>query len=197
MRVRQATLQNHKNYESVFGLKSHTNIMSLPYPCKIAEEMNLQEEKHSKKFDFDQLTKESGPLAHPVILSTTKSDLPLTSFRDIIYDAKKTPESKFRARFSVQSVYPDPSSNELSALRFFNPKTGASRPIASKSDKAKPGEKLVLFVQLACKDASVMFSGDFLRMTVVQESDKGFFTGISPADILGSTKKHQDAQVRL
>lgn len=39
VRIRQATLQNHRNYHRVFGLKAISNIMILPEPCKIAGEM--------------------------------------------------------------------------------------------------------------------------------------------------------------
>lgn len=41
VRIRQATLQNHKNYSQVFGLKMHSNILALPSPCKLAFEMFL------------------------------------------------------------------------------------------------------------------------------------------------------------
>ena len=55
VRIRQATLQNHKNYQRVFGLKSHTNIMCLPYPCKLAEEMNFDEHSAIKDFEINEL----------------------------------------------------------------------------------------------------------------------------------------------
>ena len=34
-------------------------------------------------------------------------------------------------------------------------------------------------------------------MNVMQDNDKGFFKGIGPNDLLGSTKKHTDAQLRF
>lgn len=55
VRIRQATLQNHKNYKRVFGLKSHTNIMSLPYPCKLAQEMLFDEVMATQEFEKDIL----------------------------------------------------------------------------------------------------------------------------------------------
>jgi hypothetical protein len=76
IRVRQATLQNHMSYSRVFGLKSHSNIMILPSPSKIAEEMHILEEKLQDEGDINLLTEldpnekgNFGPLAHPVIIS--------------------------------------------------------------------------------------------------------------------------------
>ena len=77
VRIRQATLQNHKNYTRVFGLKTHTNIMSLPYPCKIAEEMLFDETNETKRFEKEMLTTRLNsdqntwrtPLAHPLIIT--------------------------------------------------------------------------------------------------------------------------------
>ena len=40
VRIRQATLQNHKNYNRVFGLKSHSNISSLPEHSVLACNLN-------------------------------------------------------------------------------------------------------------------------------------------------------------
>ena len=44
VRIRAATLQNHaKGYERFFGLKSYSNILCLPYPCKLAQDMFFDE----------------------------------------------------------------------------------------------------------------------------------------------------------
>jgi hypothetical protein len=35
----------------VFGIKGHTNIMTLPQPCKIASEMHMLEDKVVKEYE--------------------------------------------------------------------------------------------------------------------------------------------------
>ena len=51
VRIRQATLQNHKNYTRVFGLKSHSNILILPPYCKLAENMFFDEKNETYAFE--------------------------------------------------------------------------------------------------------------------------------------------------
>ena len=76
VRIRQATLQNHKNYNKVFGLKSHSNILILPPNCKLSDNMYFDEKNESYSFEKELLTQVQGgansinqPIAHPVILS--------------------------------------------------------------------------------------------------------------------------------
>jgi len=55
--------------------------MSLPHPCKIASEMHFNEEKLTKQYELELLTKQSdstvktfnAPLAHPVVISKITS----------------------------------------------------------------------------------------------------------------------------
>lgn len=41
VRIRAATLENHDKYDRVFGLKGHSNILSLPYPSLLAKDMKF------------------------------------------------------------------------------------------------------------------------------------------------------------
>ena len=41
VRVRSANLESHHKLERTFGMKQHSNIIMLPYPCKLAEDLNL------------------------------------------------------------------------------------------------------------------------------------------------------------
>jgi len=223
VRIRQATLQNHKNYHRVFGMKSHTNIMTLPYPCKIAQEMYFDEEKLVSEFETDLLQKQiegvkslSIPLAHPVVVTTVTSKkdqdgwfLPMTDLRQLIdgEHAKTKPQlgletankNLFRCRFNVNATLPDAAAGAdvMSFLKVFNDKTGAVRALSSKTDKPKANEKLCIFVQLICKDPSTFYSGDFVRINILQTSSVGFFNGIAPQDLVGSTKKQTDTQLRF
>lgn len=44
VRIRGATLANHPGYERTFGMRPYTNILSLPYPCKLASNMLFDEQ---------------------------------------------------------------------------------------------------------------------------------------------------------
>jgi len=132
VRIRQATLQNHKNYSKVFGLKSHTNIMSLPYPCKIAEEMHFDEATLTKQFEMNMLTVKPeaasiicAPLAHPLIITKVAKDddAVFTSLRQLIDGTK---DIEHLCRFSVNAIVPDPYSNDdaFNFLKAYNSKTG-------------------------------------------------------------------------
>jgi len=147
VRIRQATLQNHKNYKRVFGLKSNSNILSLPYPCKLAELMVFDELDMVKVFEKELIYKSVdgvknylAPLAHPIIISELeckKDDenefLPLSSLRQLIdgdQGKQKTPESTqknlFRCRLNVNAVLPEVGGevSPLNFLKVYNTKTG-------------------------------------------------------------------------
>ena len=53
MRIRGCTLYNFANegYEKTFGLRPFSNILSLPYPSYLAQEMMFDE--HSAKNEFE------------------------------------------------------------------------------------------------------------------------------------------------
>ena len=44
MRIRSANLEHYAKYENTFGLKPYSNILSLPYPCAIAKNMQIDYE---------------------------------------------------------------------------------------------------------------------------------------------------------
>ena len=70
IRVRQATIQNHKNYQNTFGFKVTSNIMVLPDKCKIGQEMKMNDDKMNKGCDVALLSEGgNGPMGHPVLLS--------------------------------------------------------------------------------------------------------------------------------
>ena len=56
----------------------------------------------------------------------------------------------------------------------------------------KANEKLSIYVQLLCKDASILHTSEYVRLNIAQEDANGFFRGISPQDLLGSNKKTQE-----
>jgi len=39
VKIRAASLANHSGYSKTFGMRPYSNILSLPYPCKLAESM--------------------------------------------------------------------------------------------------------------------------------------------------------------
>lgn len=41
VRIRSATLEHHDKYERTFGLKTQSNILSLPYPSVLAKNMKF------------------------------------------------------------------------------------------------------------------------------------------------------------
>ena len=67
IRVRGATLANHSKYSNTFGLKPSSNIMTLPYPCMLAQKMELNPQV---KYDFEKSTfAQKDVIMHPVIVS--------------------------------------------------------------------------------------------------------------------------------
>lgn len=142
IRVRQATIQNHKSYHRVFGIKSHTNIMSLPHPCKIAEEMHFQEEQLSKQMDLELLNNHSEVMQHPVVISKVKdSSLLLEGLSKLT--EKDADDKEHRCRLNVNAIWPPVAGSDCTQyLRIVNTKSGASRKLKNKSEKPKTGEKL-------------------------------------------------------
>ena len=55
VRIRAATLEHHDRYERTFGLKSYSNILSLPYPSLLAKNMKLDYEPEMKSLDRELL----------------------------------------------------------------------------------------------------------------------------------------------
>ena len=82
-------------------------------------------------------------------------------------------------------------------MKIYNQKTGQSRALASKSDKPKQNEKLCIHVQFLCTDYAGQYSGKFVKVNVIQESDEGYFAGIAPQDLIGNSKRNQESQLRF
>ena len=186
--------------------------MCLPYPCKLAEEMVFDEFTATREYEQDQLVTpiDGQPLEHPVIVTqvASKKDgqphkLMLSSLKQILdgENAKKmnrdlglqSQEGNLlhRCRFSVNAIVPfeENKKQDFSFLKFYNTKTGASRDFSAKSDKPKANEKLCIFLQLLCKDSSIQYTDEFVRVTLMQDSDDGFFKGINPQDLIAPGKK--------
>ena len=129
-------------------MKSNSNILSLPYPCKLAEQMIFDELDMVRVFEKDLIYKSVegaknylAPLPHPIIISeleTKKDDenqfLALSSLRQLIdgdqNGKQKTPESAqknlFRCRLNVNAVLPEMGEqlSPLDFLKVYNSKTG-------------------------------------------------------------------------
>ena len=52
VRIRAATLMYHdKDYERTFGLRAFSNILCLPYPCQLAQDMLFDEFNETRQFE--------------------------------------------------------------------------------------------------------------------------------------------------
>ena len=91
VRIRQASLQNHKSYDRVFGLKSSSNILVLPEPSVIVSEMMIEEKDLIANYEMNELTRlECSDLKHPVLISEIEKkedrDLHLSSLLQLLND---------------------------------------------------------------------------------------------------------------
>lgn len=69
VRIRGGTLQYHsKGYERTFGLRPYGNIINLPYPCKLAQDMMFDEASEKQAFETKQLASKTS-LQHPIIVT--------------------------------------------------------------------------------------------------------------------------------
>lgn len=51
VRIRAASLANHAGYTRTFGMRPYSNILTLPYPCKLANDMMFDEMAESRGFE--------------------------------------------------------------------------------------------------------------------------------------------------
>lgn len=51
VRIRGATLQYHEKSYRTFGLRNYSNIINLPYPCKLAQDMMFDEPSEKAAFE--------------------------------------------------------------------------------------------------------------------------------------------------
>lgn len=101
VRIRAASLVNHMGYTRTFGMRPYSNILTLPYPCKLAESMMFDEVSEVKIFEKSQLQSKDSILMHPIIvseISDKKVSAALTNLDDIKDD------NVHRVRVSVSHV---------------------------------------------------------------------------------------------
>jgi len=85
----------------------------------------------------------------------------------------------------------------MNFVKVLNTKTRQIRDLGKSEKSVKAQEKMCIFVQMVCKDASLIFTNDFIRVNIIQEQGvPGFFPNISADDLL-SKKKGSDSLVRL
>lgn len=100
VRIRAASLVNHAGYHKTFGMRPYSNILTLPSPCKLADDMLFDEVAENKSFEKAQLA-DSGILMHPVIVSEIQ-DRKLTQTVSTLAEAvEDKAQETHRVRFSV------------------------------------------------------------------------------------------------
>ena len=72
----------------------------------------------------------------------------------------------------------------------------AMRPVKP-MEKLKKGEKLVLYMSLLSKDASLMATPSFARIDLLHFGPTDFFAGLAVEELLKPGKVGQEAQTRL
>lgn len=117
MRVRSATLQHHEKYADgrSFGLKTYSNILSLPSVCHLTQTMKIDLARQALNVEKEllQLNPAENKIMHPVIISRITNNefaqLRQTSLDEILdtdLSDAKAKETIFKARISVLSVRP-------------------------------------------------------------------------------------------
>ena len=77
-------------------------------------------------------------------------------------------------------------------VRAFNESTLAMRSLKP-MEKPKKGEKLVLYMSLLSKDASLMSTPSFARIDLLHFGPTDFFTGLAIEELLKPGKVGQEA----
>ncbi len=70
VRIRSACLEHHDKYERTFGVKAHSNILILPYPCQLAKDIIIDSGPIIK--EADQKLLEEDHIFHPIIATEIK-----------------------------------------------------------------------------------------------------------------------------
>lgn len=150
VRIRSATLEHHQNTQDgrSFGLKNYSNILSLPFPSVLAQNMKMDPEAVVQNFEKAQLLQgDAVKLMHPIIISrvTHKTPLPLENL-DKILNEEAVADKPHRVRISVvhtkPSIQADKADSVLSLLRVFNKKTHTYREFNPKQPALKKDEEL-------------------------------------------------------
>ena len=146
IRIRAASLENTHKLQNTISLKQHSNILLLPYPCKLAQEMELVE-GYKALTQLDASTLKAAKFEHPVI-ATEITDEKLKNKKisnfDRIAACKKEGEI-FKARFRILAACNDVSG----MVKTFNQKTW----YAGRAHDAKDYQQLVYQTQFYIEDA--------------------------------------------
>ena len=147
VRIRAASIENTYKLHNTIGLKQHSNILLLPYPCKMAQDLEL-DDGYKSLAELDLSTLKSGKFEHPVI-ATEITDEKLKSLKISSFDriASNTKENEvFKARFRILAAC-----NDINGMvKEFNPKTwfcGRSQ------NAAKNNQSFVYQTQFYVEDA--------------------------------------------
>lgn len=110
VRIRGGTLLHHEKCHRMFGLRPYSNIINLPYPCKLAQDMMFDEPSEKAAFETQQLASKD-PLPHPIIVSQINDKklhyTKLTTLSTLLQEAKKPeadPETIYKVRFCVAAA---------------------------------------------------------------------------------------------
>lgn len=197
VRIRSANLENHHQYERTFGLKPHSNILTLPYPSRLARDLHVDYSVLNRK--MDQALLKQDRIMHPVIMSyITEKDMkyaPVTTFDQIIAEDGKSgrgkERNKYRVRFSLDAVQANKSAE---MVKLYNADTKATK---ENNAKAVPkGFKRIFQTQMFVRDASID-SNQFVKLLFYshdmnEEKAKEVF-GVSPDDL--SASKDEAAKI--
>lgn len=191
VRIRACTLYNfaNKGYERTFGLRPQSNILTLPYPCKLAQDMMFDEFSAKNEFEVKSLT-QSGTVMHPIVVSRiTDKDLswkPITDLTRLNEDAKVIEkEVVHRIRVGIVATGLGNSTNPKSlgdCVRIYDKKTGKSRLADANSTLKGKNEHFVFTLPIYVKDSSTRHSAKVNVLNIVDDSadgKSGFFPGIA------------------
>lgn len=196
VRIRGCTLYNfaNKGYERTFGMRPQSNVLSLPYPSKLAQEMMFDEFSAKNEFEVKSLTINPTTMMHPIIISRiNEKELAwkhLTDLNRLNEDAKVIEkEVVHRVRVSVISTGLTSSSPDSlkECVRIYDQKTGKSRAADAKSTLKGKNEHFVFSLPIYVKDTSTRHSAKVNIMHIVDDSTDGktgFFPGLSVTDLL-------------
>lgn len=155
VRIRSGTIQYHSKANKVFGLRNYSNIINLPYPCKLAQDMMFDEPSDKAYFEGQALTSK-GTLHHPIIVTQIKDKQliykkKITPLAQLLEESKKPdadPEAVYRVRFFVASAPEDCTK----FIKVYDAKKGEVKEASVKTSIKAKHESLVLNLPLLVKD---------------------------------------------
>lgn len=193
VRIRAASLANHLGYSKTFGMRPYSNILTLPYPCKLAESMMFDEQAESRGFEQTQLSSGS-TLMHPIIVSDIKDNKVCQQEVLTLSQVPNNDGKVHNVRFSVSHTT---LANDAAKSVKVKEASGEIKP-STKSSVLKKGQEFATCLQLFVKDSSQQQSNMFTRVNVVCTSQ---FFGIKPKDLLlqdeRATKQLKESIQRL